>query len=283
MIWIAYPVAFRLLSPLHVGWRKLGNLQQTRPYLTGRTIWGALTARLTREQRRSDYGKVGEEVDQQLTFTYFYPSVNSKATEKVTPWPWPDKQWDEFAWTFLGSYASTALTDGHSSEAGSLHETEYIAPVTRDEKAVYMVGYIFERDDCNLPWKRVLNKLQFGGERGYGWGRVSLEDPEDLESVPVTNNTCFDYELNCAGDYPVITIPEGKEVLAHIDTEDVKDPNIIEGTIEPLIGRETSSTGGFGATFPKANICWMPGSKVKVKQGVKFQIQEKGIWKQLQS
>ncbi len=51
-------------------------------------------------------------------------------------WPWTDR-WDKFAWTFLGSYASTALENGRSAEAGSLHETEYIAPYTRNWESKY--------------------------------------------------------------------------------------------------------------------------------------------------
>ena len=31
MTWEVYRVAFRLLSPMHIGWHKLGNMQQTRP------------------------------------------------------------------------------------------------------------------------------------------------------------------------------------------------------------------------------------------------------------
>jgi hypothetical protein len=49
MNWIGYRVVFRLRSPLHIGWRKAGNVQVTRPYLTGRSFWGALTERLVRD------------------------------------------------------------------------------------------------------------------------------------------------------------------------------------------------------------------------------------------
>ena len=46
MTWTVYRVTWRLLAPMHIGWRKLGNMQQTRPYVTGRNLWGAFTARL---------------------------------------------------------------------------------------------------------------------------------------------------------------------------------------------------------------------------------------------
>lgn len=281
MTWKAYQVSFRLLSPMHVGWRKLGNLQQTRPYLIGHSIWGALTARLTREQRSSEYERVGGEVDQQLTFSYFYPYID-KNLVGMTLWPWPGDTWDDFSWTYLGSYASTALEGGHSAEAGSLHETEYIAPHTRSiadtkgvtTKPVYLVGYIFVRDDCTLSWENALDKLQFGGERSYGWGRVRLETLLLLPEIPELPQTvlCFDdYHVNYSGNRPVVTILEGKPLLAHAIAEAVE----CDGTIEPLVGRVTQKSG-FGNEHAKPEICWMPGSKVKAEE--KFEIGARGIW-----
>jgi hypothetical protein len=269
MTWTAYRVSLRVLSPIHIGWRKLGNLQQTRPYVTGRNLWGALTARITRKQGRNDYTKIGELVNEQLAFTYFYPSTRS---DGVTHWPW-STQWDEFAWTFLSSYASTALEDGHSAEAGSLHETEFIAPYAKNKKQspVFLVGYIFEKDDCDVrirDWQCALNKLQIGGERSYGWGRVRLEGACE----PVTDK-CFGYDLYCDKDRPQITVSEGKELLAH--TVD-HDNDHIAGSVEPLLGRETKKSG-FGESFSDVEICWVPGSKVV--QSKAFQIQQKGIWR----
>lgn len=270
MIWTAHQVSFRLLSPLHIGWRKLGNLQQTRPYVTGRSLWGALTARLTRELGGSNYQEIGKRVDEQLAFTYFYPSVEP---DKVDLWPWPN-EWDRFAWAFLGSYASTALENARNAEAGSLHETEFIASYIRnstlDEKPipVYLIGYIFEKDTCNLSWKGTLKKLQLGGERGYGWGRIHLEDCKAIK-----NGKGFGYDLSCREDRPQITVPEGKELLAH--TKAINNANVI-GTIEPLIGRMTENSTGFGKTLSDAEICWMPGGKVT--KGETFHIREKGIW-----
>lgn len=265
MIWTAYRVTFRLLSPAHIGWRKLGNLQQTRSYITGRALWGALTARLVRELRSHDYKGIGVKVDKQLAFTYFYPSIKP---DGVSLWPWPEQQWDEFAWEFLGSYASTALENGRSAEAGSLHETEFIAPYTRNEELVYLVGYIFEREDCQLDWQSALNKLQLGGERSYGWGRVDLEKPCD----EVKNNNCFGYELDCNGDHPEVKVPKERELLAHTNVENVDSA----GTIEPFLGRETKDSTGFGKSISEHKICWVPGSKVLKDET--FQILEKGIW-----
>ncbi|MGB9873322.1 MAG: hypothetical protein ACPLYD_16895, partial [Anaerolineae bacterium] len=124
-----YKIVFRLLSPLHCGWFKQGNVQRTRPYVTGKILWGALTARLTRDvpDLGGDYVMVGQRVNAELAFTYLYPATG----QDVDLWPWGDP--DEFAWRYLNSYAGTALDyDRNAAEEGSLHETEFIAPVTRD-------------------------------------------------------------------------------------------------------------------------------------------------------
>ncbi len=266
MTWIAYKVTFRLLSPMHIGWRKLGNVQQTRPYVTGRNMWGALTARLTREQGNNAYQAMSALVDEQLAFTYFYPSTDSA---KVSLWPW---QSDAFSWTFLGSSTSTALENSRNAEEGSLHETEFIAPYARSHVLsgepipVYLIGYIFARESCDLAWQQALNKLQIGGERSYGWGRVHLID----EPTKVVD--CFHYDFDGTGDRPQIIVQQCGKLLAHTYVESVKG----SGSIEPLVGRETTDSMKFGKNLTTASICWIPGNTVAEDQS--FQIVAKGIW-----
>lgn len=267
MSWTAYRVTFKLLSPVHVGWHKLGNLQQTRPYITGRSLWGALTARLTRQYGSDKYKDMGKKVDDQLAFTYFYPS-KSPEPDGVELWPWRE-QWDKFAWTFLSSYASTALENGHSSEAGSLHETEFISPRTRDGQQVYLVGYFFKKDSCELEWEIALSKLQLGGERGYGWGRVKLCICESVKP-----ETCFGYKFTETEEYPHLQALDEMRLLAHTYAGEEDDR---KGTIEPFIGRETDDKARFGRTITPAEVCWTPGSVAK--KGDAFYIMPRGIWK----
>lgn len=284
MTWTASHITLRVLSPIHIGWRKIGNLQQTRPYVTGRSLWGAFTARLTRELGSNDYKGIGTLVDQQLAFTYFYPATQ---LDNVLLWPWSN-QWDQFAWTFLGSYASTALADGRSAEAGSLHETEYIAPYTRTGQPVYLVGYAFQQDSYAIgyKWQDVLSRLQLGGERSYGWGRVQLKEP----CQPITNPECFGYDLILDHERPLLRAKEkGARLLAHTRVSTIRDNSsnqnqIVrqdrEVAIEPLIGRETNDKTGFGRELSKqAEICWVPGGKVGKDE--QFQILKRGIWEEL--
>jgi hypothetical protein len=266
MEWTPWFVSFRLISPLHIGCKKIGNLQVTRPYVPGKTLWGALTARLVRDEGDNNYNDVGVRVNKELRLSYFYPSTSQ---DNVELWPWDNREWDnrdDFNWKFIGSYVSTAL-DGDTAEEGSLHEVEYISPTTRDGSPVFLVGYIFEKTGCQLKWKEALKRIQLGGERGYGWGRI------ELIGEPVKKCSFFNsYVFDCAGSDPGITVEKNKPILAHAQIEGLD----CHGTIEPLVGRETDNNKRFGGVLSRADICWLPGSIVKESEV--FRIIEHGIW-----
>lgn len=261
--WNPYLVSLRLLSPLHIGWRKIGNLQQTRPYVPGRNIWGALTSRLVRDQGDSNYEAVGMAVDDELRFTYFYPS---SSPEKIEIWPWKNSL-DFYSWNYLKSYVSTALND-KITEDSALHETEFISPKSRKGYSVYLVGYLFERKGCTLRWRKALEQLQIGGERGYGWGRTQIS------GEPKLSDKCFNYDILKNGSSPAIKMASNTCILAHV----LATSTNINGYIEPLVGRVTSEHSGFGGKISEANICWAPGGCIKSDSV--FKIQPKGIWEE---
>jgi hypothetical protein len=265
VIWYCTRVVLRLLSPMHIGWRVFGNVKSTRPYLPGRALWGGLTARITRDfPNLGDYEAVGQKVQTELAFSYFYPSLSG---ETVTHWPFGNDWW-EFSSRFLGSYASTALADGRSKEDGSLHETEYLCPMVEGAGQVYLLGYVFERESSALPWRDVLGHAQFGGERGYGWGRVSvchLSEPQDI-SKPA---------LSLGGERPVVYWLPGAAALAHVRAgKGLK----VDGSIEPLSGRVTDPRRGIpGVEHPPVDVTWVPGSILREKRQVACQIEDNGI------
>ena len=283
MTWQAYEVILRLRSPLHSGWRKVGNLQMTRPYITGRMLWGALTARLTRDRADGpatdsrQYQKIGALVHETLAFTYFYPALLQEDNSSYRVyWPWEES--GHFRYRFVGSYVSTSLIPtGNSALEGSLHEIEYISPRTKDTgEQAYLKGYIFQHTDCPLNWRQALKKLQLGGERGYGWGLVTLEQ----EPVEVVGNSLFGGEAlidRSSEERPYITIPAEKFLLAHTKAE---KNSPVQGEIEPLVGREwrsRDSTRPYIGQFVAFNeICYMPGSQIRTE--ATFQIKKYGVW-----
>ncbi|MBX7237243.1 MAG: hypothetical protein K1X65_22870 [Caldilineales bacterium] len=270
MSWTAYRVILRLLTPMHIGAAKLGNLQTTRPYIPGKALWGGLTARITRDNPHlgGDYRAIGERVNQELAFSYFYPTTG----EEVELWPWDDP--DQFAWRFLGSYASTALNYSQFSAAeGSLHETEFIAPTTREGQPVNLHGYVCEREGSALPWRQALERLHLGGERTYGWGRLALK------TEPTAATALFGrHAVELRGERPEIVLETGSSLLAH--TQANGDGAILaSGRVTPLVGRETPAASEHGRRLSSAVICWEPGSKTVADALIA--IGSFGIWQRL--
>lgn len=296
MSWTAYKVILRLRSPMHIGDGKVGNLQRTRPYIAGRNLWGALTARLARDADADGapapeaYERMGQRVHDELAFTYFFPTVKESG-DIDTPWPWDD----DFGYRFLSTYASTALNyDAISAEEASLHEVECITPHTRDPNGegtpVYLTGYIFQRDGSDLDWEAAFQSLQIGGERGYGWGLVALVG--DAQPASDVFGCC----LQLDGQRPGIDIPAEEHLLAHTLAADYKEGSsrsesdggaihkavaegTVDGPVEPLVGRETGLDSRFGVQISRARICYAPGGCVrKDTETLKVQIGHFGVW-----
>jgi len=223
MTWNVYRVVLRLRSPMHIGRGKVGNIQRTRGYVTGRVLWGALTERLTRDRKQGKgpatdseaYAGVGQRVHSHLAFTYFYPTTDPDDTEYLRPWD------DGFRSRFLSTYTSTALAyPQQSAEEGTLHEVEFLSPRTLNTgEPVYLVGYIFAREGAPR-WQSALKRLQMGGERGYGWGWVEpVDDPQPWDGQPL-----FDwYALEPDTWPPVLRAEKEALLLAHALAADFND------------------------------------------------------------
>jgi hypothetical protein len=280
MAWQSYEVVFRLRTPAHIGWSKVGNVQRTRPYITGRVLWGALTMRLTRDlasQQRAvaqaqAYRDIGEQVHQQLTYSYFYSATMTGDSYQVA-WPWENPS--RFRFRFLSSYNSTALSYPQQSAAtGMLHEVEFLAPYTIDTgEPVYFVGYIFVSDGCTLPWQAACQRLQVGGERGYGWGDLAL-----IRCQPTDDDTHLFARARFDGrnERPVLQIEAGQSLLAHTLANDT----IANGELEPLVGREWHHHPG--QQVAHSGTCFVPGSKVERNPATPayFAVERFGVWKQ---
>jgi hypothetical protein len=264
MGWNIYRVSLRLMAPLHIGWKRSSNFQQTRPYVPAKNIWGALIARLA--ETDGNYAAMKTKVSAQLRFSYFYPSTKP---DYVSLWPWDNE--DMFNWLFMNSYVSSALNN-KLADRGYLHEIEHIASRARDGSQVYLIGYVFERENIQLPWIDALNHLQLGGERSTGWGRVKIE--RKLQKIE--NNQLFGYQVDVTGDQPLLKMEKGKSILAHVAADNGLK---FKGILEPMIGRDTKDTvpgKGFGAEIT-TRICWMPGTIFEGDDG-KFLIEPEGVW-----
>lgn len=299
MGWTAHKIVLRLLSPLHVGRGKVGNLQLARPYVTGRNLWGALTARLARDgypegkPAPETYRDVGERVHQELAFTYLYPTTDAEGCAVLFPSLHPRGEWGygrqndgaavmdgpTFRHHFLSTYASTALDYVHqSAEEASLHEVECLAPHTREGKPVYLTGYVLQQEHSDLDWRGALTRLQIGGERGYGWGRVELEALVALQG-PEVSLFGTGAVASLGGEKVSVSLEKEQPLLAHALAADFGERRAVgshRGPVEPLVGRETRPESSFGTHLSDARVCYPPGARAD--HPLTVQIGPFGVW-----
>ena len=82
------------------------------------------------------------------------------------------------------------------------------------------------------------------------------------------------YELKFEGCRPGFVITSGAALLAHTVTRNLD----VRGDVEPLVGRKTATSTGFGRDLTKGQICWVPGSVLRER--ATFMINEDGCWEQ---
>ncbi len=295
-IWKAYKIIFRLLLPLHIGYKKMENIQYTRRYIPAKTIWGALTAAIAKKQNNRKYSEIGKTLKSNLRFSYFYLSEKSDGSKPLIPnYSESELKFDgysivEFERRFLDSYASTAvLPIYNSAEEESLHEIEILANHVKEEPEiqVFLVGYIFERQNANIPysWQDALNLIQIGGERKYGFGRLKL-----ISFQPVSATTklfdVFEFELNEAD--PKIKLLSNHPFPGHVaisqknSASNKKNEDKFEkinGENEVLVFRETSQGSRFGYNISNAIITYSPGctnfvGELKISENLIFEFYE---------
>lgn len=307
MTWNVYKVVFRMESPLHSGWMKAGNVQRTRLYVTGRMMWGALTANITR-MIGDNYSEIGEDVKKHLIASYFFPCFDKKGEKLALPFYDENRikyniGKSEFTASIVDralitSYNSTSIDPNKlSAEDASLHEIELlnnktihpIKSINPNDKSylmakhtgtkdtipinsnIYLMGYIFESSKTSSKirnkWQNALKMVQLGGKRTYGFGCLHLE-----EITPETLNI-FGYNLVSKDDKIKLELNKGKQILAH-----AFDVEGLSGVLEPFFGRNTDKKGRFGEEYSSSvKVSWSPGSILNGKKI--FEITDFGLWK----
>ena len=305
MGWRLFKWTFRLKSPLYIGFHKVMHFYRTRPYVPGKPLWGALTAKLTPLLGLDDYQKVGEFLKKVIRPGYLYPYIESKEKSKLYYPKYTEKGLmfgplvqNEFERKFISSMASTAIeAQSLTAEDGMLHEVEFISHYTIDDgKPVFMSGVIwvreFSENEISLSIKdeviitckgkevefkrQLVNRLQLGGERKYGFGLVELLH-ENNEEVKDSKFNVLPGEWKEENGEVCISLKRDDPVWAHVHHfENLK----IKGDIELLVGREWDPDKGAGQKPPKSSdLCWSPGSILC--EDKTFKVDEFGIWREI--
>ena len=294
MGWQLFRLTYELLSPLHIGYHKVGNVQRTRYYVPARNLWAAVTERLTRSGfdlpavAKGDYRRVGEWVQKHCAFSYFFLC---EGDELLNPCytaeglRYGDFSAAEFERRYLSAHVSTALDAATTSaRQGSLHEIEFIAPYhpanpggSERVARTRLCGWVFlDQEGIHLlgdeqRWRNWLNELQIGGERRYGFGSLRVkEGPEAAQQLAYGEH----HDIQLGGARPQIKVPTCGPLLAHTAVQGIE----ARGMIEPLVGRETRrDSQGFGQALTPARLSWQPGSVIKQEQWLT--LDETGMWR----
>lgn len=292
MTWKAYRLVYRAMSPVHIGWHTLGYIKLTRHYIPGKSMWGAMTANLTRTygvRGVNDYAVFGDLLKTDILASYFFPAID--ADNPLQP-HYTDQgiiygnvrsghTKEEFERLFIGSFGQTAIMpQSNTAEDESLHESEYISPGIKENgeyKPVLFVGYLFIKEGASLNGKKIawdegeiplypaIREIFIGGDIKYGWGRLKLSNNPGKEGH---HTKVFGYDFQCPdkpvnGSSPSLKIPANSSLPGHLA---IDSDLATRGDIEPLLGREwsTDKNGkkGFGAgqKISPATVCWIPGS-----------------------
>lgn len=294
MTWNCYRVTLEARSPIHIGYgARLGVVSRTRYYILAKHIWAALTNVLAKSiMDRYDgriYQDVGNSLKESMRFSYFYirsgKELLAPRYEISEGLKYGNMNVEAFEQRFISSYVSTALEKSlKSAEEGSLHEVEFIKPI-ESGKPVAFEGYFFTNDkEVRIGPSKSIDledlkglEMRVGGERSYGFGKATITNITE-------DKTFFNSEIDLR-DQPTLKIEKDIlfQVYAHTYTE---TDNLIEeivGDFEPLVGREWHKERGAGQEICCADICYTPGTQIKVRQLAELKITESGLWKLLPS
>jgi len=190
MGYTCFEIRFKAKSPIFIGSRKIGFIQQTRRYIPGKTMWGALTANVARKlidegvkYNPKLYDEVGKCIEGYVKNTYFFPEITDQENGNIQHTFNPSFTKEglkygkfserEFESTFVSSFVSTATVGSRNSAMDeSLHETEYILnkvncktlnKINCGVAQVYWKGYLFVKKDIS--------------------GKCSVKNSEEFEDI----------------------------------------------------------------------------------------------------
>lgn len=196
MKWILLRWVWQLEAPLFVGMPPAGALNRCKPYVPARSLWGSVTAEISRSRNSEgfpDYGKLGSEIALNCRFTYLFPA--EKRGDKFLAWlpkfkPQKSLQWEldgtekslsdrDFRRRLMDSRPGTAIApESDSAAVGTLRETECINTRWRDSNhpgdanTVLLLGYVFLRNNGFRGQLDNIDTLFVGGDTRYGLGKI---------------------------------------------------------------------------------------------------------------
>jgi len=187
-----YKLIFKQLQPIHIGIGRYGVISETRIFIPGWTMWGALTKIYNQLFENGDLSK-NQKLFEEITC--FYPAFESESFKPLLP-QWKNGEFylgsyseTVFRAKFIDTYVSTSIVPlSRMAKDESLHEINIILPSIKKEfseeinKELFWVGIVKMNEDVKAKFL-IENSLELiiGGDSRYGFGKAVLAKVEEIE------------------------------------------------------------------------------------------------------
>ncbi len=200
-----HKLIYKQVQPIHIGQGRFGVLGETRIFIPGWTMWGALTKayNLQVEAKLNENQGLFEEISN------FFPATDTAGENILLP-KFQNGEFylgnfseQEFRAKFCGVVQSTAVMPiSRQAMDASLHEIEVIYPKMKNEvkdasdiyiDQLYWVGYVKVEGEIS----DFLTKIFVGGDRRYSLGLMEFISKQEVAEHEAKNPKLWyiDYDL----------------------------------------------------------------------------------------
>jgi len=198
-----YKLVFKQKQPIHVGSAKWGVVKETEIFISGSTMWGALTNVYLQDKQdeinTNDENKLKEIGKYFETTSNFFPSFDGKTALQPTyqkgefGYLLPDTNEflseDKFRFYFVDTLVQTAIEPiSRQAKDESLHELDYILPKSKQnlknfKDNLYWIGIIqIKNNDLENFLDDIKSESIFAGaDVRYGYGELKLVNVSSLD------------------------------------------------------------------------------------------------------
>ena len=184
-----YKLIFKQVQPIHIGFGSYGVINETRIFIPGWTMWGALTKAYNLKNRKS----LSDNQELFSKISCFFPAFKKNDNFEILFPKFKDGEFhlgeyseDKFRAKFVDTFMSTAINPlSNTALDDSLHELNVILPGAKadfcekeEEKQLYWAGIIELDENIKIP-----NEIYIGGDVKYGLGKMILKASENIQDT----------------------------------------------------------------------------------------------------
>lgn len=279
-----YRIVYEQKKPIHIGGRKYGVISETRLFMPGWTVFGALVNACALQQKSPAAFETWQK--KLMSITCFFPALGTENEDILFPEVSCDglqfksekTVYDEhdFRRRFVNSYLSTAIDPVSLSAAQeSTHEMEVILPEERKARGVaeryqlYWTGLLkAEKEDIEAIEKS--ESFYIGQDARYGLGELKLC------SIQIITNEEIKHYWGMNIEYDRIYISDNRPLRNFLDMDVLKHGvGKVLGTKE-LIVTEFDFISSAVPVIKEYYFAISPGSKIHIKNKLELAL-KKGL------